>query len=447
MKSPLDIERSMLKFESNIVQLLFRSSNFKVIFVTIILFLIYLTILIPMAGIHVPFNLRESLFTQRTDIYIVLGLGALISFYLKSEFRFYFFIFLLFVSWILPFLYRGVWEFSILAYPLLACAFYLISLINLNKFLFKLVAFLLGILSFLMATYWMLKASFGKSGVAVSAKFWLTHPEFYVLFFLTVLLSNANKEFKRLLLNPMNLVWGTIWPQDTLLSKNMTAKEHKKLWCRGIYSVAVSILFFFIALFVRYLLKDSKLSLISTVIFYYFFYLFMIIGSFNGHVGISRMLGINCPDATYFLLLAKTPMEVWQRGSTYVYKFFLNFIYIPLQRKIKNYFLVMLICMCLIVLHLFIFHDVVIRNFFFWLIPDLKAPIVPVLRTLVFSVSWAGLWFVWILVGGTVWRRILILLPRPWLQWSSILMNHIVIASIYPISNIILTPYLLEILN
>jgi hypothetical protein len=53
-------------------------------------------------------------------------------------------------------------------------------------------------------------------------------------------------------------------------------------------------------------------------------------------VGLGRYLGFRFPDIYHFPLLATSPAELWRRWNTYLYRWSVNFIYIPIYRRTSS---------------------------------------------------------------------------------------------------------------
>jgi hypothetical protein len=112
----------------------------------------------------------------------------------------------------------------------------------------------------------------------------------------------------------------------------------------------------------------------GAILGHYTYFILFLIASFSQLVGMSRLFGVNCPDPTYFIIFAKTPMATWQRGSTYLYRFFFRHIYLPLYRLFRNYTLAVLASFVLVITHMMLFQEIFIRSFYALLVPELRAP-------------------------------------------------------------------------
>ncbi len=398
-----------------------------------------------MATQHSTFQLRPELFNQRTPMLWPIVFGALLAPYLPSRLFTYFLVVFTFVLWQalcwqkLP-VSVGSW-----VVPLYLLFCFLILRKKPSRFFPLLFRSLILIISFFAVGYALAKEASSKNNNEILRLFWTIHPQFYLLFVISWLFSAIKKQDLLLSIHPMNLTWGTLWPQESSLV--LTSKEVWEQWWQGLYNCMLGTFLFFLVFGLKLLAKDVRIDGHLLVGFYYVYFIIYLVASFNLYIGFSRMLRIRCPDPTHFLIFAKTPMEVWQRGSTYLYRFFLRFIYLPIYRKVKNYFITILVCLVLIISHMFLFHDIVVRNLYAFLVPELNAPNVPVLPVVIFSFSWALLWFTWIFIGSTVWRKILLKFHSPALSWLSVLATHIVAASIHPMATTWLTPTFTKLLN
>lgn len=171
-----------------------------------------------------------------------------------------------------------------------------------------------------------------SDGMATASRklFWdLKIPFLWI--FLSLLLFR-NKIEPAQLLNPIQMFRGTIWPDATKFSSdNKSANEIFWHGCLNLF-VGLSIASLRIAL-------DSGqpatgVTPASTVLVL-LIRAFTDIALFNCLVGFARCFGFRAPDATYFVLLSKTPAEFWRRGSVYTYQFTLRYIFFPLLRHTK----------------------------------------------------------------------------------------------------------------
>lgn len=376
---------------------------------------------------------------------LLLGL-TLVSLYLRPQFQ----TVVLFLSTCVIWVY-GCYEwigfsFSMLVWPVLLGTAYLGGQFSLGRgrarqliaaiffiALFFVMAFLLG---------WEAQ-KLGK--ISILRFFWLIHPELFLAFVLTAYFGYRNRAALPQFLNPVNVVAPTIWPESSLRSLESFVKV--RLWWQGFFNILLAQFLFFVYfqildLSVRYGVPPGvPLSLIQ-----YASFLIVIIAAMNTTAGAARMFGYKVPDATFFLVLAKSPLEVWQRASTYLYQFILNFIFLPLYRKTRSYAVTGLFCFIAIVTHMFLFHDLVVRGFYKLVLPVFPAPQVDVAKVFLTAFSYAGIWLVFILIGTFFWGRRVRLFPW-WGQWVCIGLTHLGASSIFGLTHLVVAPYLLEVLG
>jgi hypothetical protein len=164
----------------------------------------------------------------------------------------------------------------------------------------------------------------------------------------------------------------------------------------------------------------------------YLEFLLAVIAGFNIAVGITRMYGVPAADITRFPFLARTPLEIWKRGSSYVYDFILRFVFLPAYRSTRSIFATSLICLLVVVMHLFLFHEILIRKFYQLALPALSAPQVDPRVVLIFAFSYAFVWYVLIVIFDLLWRKVLA--RKTSLQWLSVFVTQAAVSYVYAMS-------------
>jgi hypothetical protein len=443
MLSPQDVESYFVLQEKRVIK--FFSSLPRSWFPPLamgIMGAIYYFIIYPMAADYSPLQLNLRAYNERRWMFFPIGLMGLLYPYISSRLLLPLNILFVFTTWFLVcFINQSQSVLAYLSFPTLMILSLFLLRFDLFKWVTRWIKILMIILIFISVGYYLAINALKTQNSGVLSLFWIVHPQFYLLFLFSWIMIKKTGPSTWLSISPINLTWGTLWPEETTLL--IGSKEDRwKNWNHGLYNCLVGSFFYLIVFGSKVLVKNASWNEIYLTSYYYIYFLLFIVGTFNMFIGLARMIGIHCPDPTNFLLLAKSPLEVWQRGSVYLYKFFLRYIFIPLYRNLKNYLLTMLISLLLVITHMFLFHDIFVVKLFMLMIPEMKAPGFSFFPTLLFSVSWGAIWFIWIILAATVWQKHLVKASSPFLVWLSILLNHIIVASIYPSANYIVVTVL-----
>ena len=153
----------------------------------------------------------------------------------------------------------------------------------------------------------------------------------FLWIFLSLLLFRDKIEPAQLL-NPIQIFRGTIWP-DAMRFANSLKISNEIFW-QGCLNLFIGLAIASLRFAIDSGQPASGLTPLNTV-------LVMLIRAltdialFNCLVGFTRCFGFNTQDATYFVLLSKTPAEFWRRGSVYTYQFTLRYIFFPILRYSK----------------------------------------------------------------------------------------------------------------
>ncbi len=131
--------------------------------------------------------------------------------------------------------------------------------------------------------------------------------------------------------HPMNALRGWPWPKSAI-DDDMTAG--RRTWWNGYFNVLLGYSLFAL---VGGLIVHFESSY-SNLFFNYLVHVLVDVGTLNVIAGGARLFGFNFPDATYFSFFAKSPGELWRRGSVYNFKFNQEFVFWPAIRFFKSYY-------------------------------------------------------------------------------------------------------------
>ncbi len=261
--------------------------------------------------------------------------------------------------------------------------------------------------------FWGLYIGLFSGPSLASPFFWDLKLSFFWIF-LTLLLARRAPFQWELVLNPINFLRGTIWP-DAVQYLSDHAKR-KEVYFQGTLSLLVGLTIGLLRIAAEQALdlqKPSQGPLLTTAIVSLRY--LTDIALFNLLVGVARAMGFRAPDATHFLLLSKTPAEFWRRSSVYTYQFVLRYIYLPIFQKTRNQVLALFLG------YLFFFFNRAGLHEIFSVDPrfDLKSALLAFL-----------LYFVAILISQRYWIFSKALLQKPQFAWLSIAITHVINVSI-----------------
>lgn len=157
--------------------------------------------------------------------------------------------------------------------------------------------------------------------------FWLNKPQYYLLF-LIAFLDQPSKDIRpSLALQPAHLLFPQVFYFP--FPAQSEAESADSAYAAGLVKIAKS-LFLCAPLFALYHLTHDFSSWHMPRQYGILLFTTVIIG--NLYVGLVETCGIRCPDATYFVFLARSPRDFLKRETLYGYLFSLRYVYFPLLR-------------------------------------------------------------------------------------------------------------------
>ncbi len=288
--------------------------------------------------------------------YILIGLSFLPLFFKQLRYSFVFFLFAVSFSWLYPISRIS----STTLYSFLPILFLVASALVTNSNLFpKLVSRWLKLLIILLLFLGMVCALTFESLRSQSNKIILyfsnLHLDLLFVYFVGAIFS---EKYTSLFLhfNPLQLF--SPFPLPVKTEKADSDLNYTKLFIRGILQCLQAQLIF-IALIVCY--QSFYIKTTANPIVHYFLFVSFIVAAMKSVSAVLWMYGIDSRSAGYFLLLAKSPIEAWQRGSVFLADFLFNKIYLPIWRKFRNVWLASGIIVFAILFHTFFFHEFLVK--------------------------------------------------------------------------------------
>lgn len=406
--SPLDFEFEWKKKEQQIASY-FGQNKFSMLF----FFLVFLCFAIASQSLWTASNypLWANLFIVQDRYWasLILISLAFVAFPISKKYYPYFLFFSLAASWLLPiyFLHSLRWA-SI--FPILYIGFN--GLLNQRLPKHHLLTFFINLVTFFGVLLGLAADSIQSHDAKMLQYYSILHTEFLFLFFLQLNFQrNKNLSF---CFSPTHLYAPFPIPEESTSESTRpwsTEKNEKKmLFVRGTLQILQSQLIFVVLFWIA---KSNLLPSTENSFLHYYFFLFLIVGAMKVVTGLLWLYGFKTPSASYFLFLAKSPLETWQRGSVFIAKFIFSSIYLPLWKIFRNSFFASAVVVTFIAFHLFLFHEWVQRSILSSIFPALPLPSQN-MEALTQKCLWLCLWVLWI-----VFFQIFIL-TRPFFNTKSI---------------------------
>lgn len=160
-----------------------------------------------------------------------------------------------------------------------------------------------------------------------------------LFWFWAVSRAHAGKLAIEQVLNPMNAMRAWPWStadgqkQDELLAANRV--HMLETWWNGLLNILLG-LFLLHAVFT---MISGSLILYGKLLTNYTFHVLADVGTLNLLIGGARLFCYRIPDGTTFSFFAKTPGELWRRGSVHNFLFNREFVFWPVLRIVRNYWI------------------------------------------------------------------------------------------------------------
>lgn len=252
------------------------------------------------------------------------------------------------------------------------------------------------------------------------------HLDLLFIYFIGALF-NSTKVSYQIHFNPLQLMSPLPLPEKTQICATMT--DYNKQFVQGMIELLQAQIIFII-LIVSYQSFYVKTTVNPLV--HYFLFLGFIVAAMKCISALLWIYGIKSIPATYFLVLAKSPIEVWQRGAVYLADFIFNVVYMPVWKYFRKQWLAAVFVIFAILFHMFLFHEFLVKsilrflfgseNFGTFNLSDFRS-----------QALWIGVWLAWIglfFVFQKLTRRWHKLKP---FQWLLIILTHLGSAFVIPL--------------
>lgn len=420
--TPIQLEWKWQNTEERITNYFVRSSLAFLLLLATIAVLAYILFPLWQSSAY-PAWARLNLVQDRYWASLTLITGALLFYFVPGKTVNFYLIFILCLSWFIPVYLLDSLRISSI-FPVLYIllnSFFIFQFKKHKTILLFLCSFLFVALNILLG----LDVELNKKG-KLFQYFSLIHFEMLFFYFIqTIYQEKSNFVFN---LNPLQLYAPLPLPIESEFIKNSPLK--KAYFIKGFLEIAQSFLIFnsLFLLFKADLLKQKPSLVVPYVVF-----LFFVIAVMKSLHGILWIFGFKTPSATHFILLAKSPLETWQRGSTFIAKFVFNIIYFPLWKAFRSQIIAVFGVLVFIFFHLFLLHDFFLKNIFILFFPTFQT-FPTTTHQLYQQLIWLTVWLVWILVFMFTFQKITFLKKTPTGMWILVLLTHIGNLLVLPLS-------------
>lgn len=427
---PLKLEQFISNIENSLLQFIL-NRKFAFLYLTLIFFAA-MFFLSPL-WTHSQFPSWTKFFVAQDRYWALMTLliGAYISYWVNSKLYFHLLlVFFISTSWLLPIYQLGSLRWEAVA-PII---YILINSFFIGQFRQH---FQKGLVVFSIASYLSLVIFLGfdvlqnKDG-RIFQYFSLLHLQMILFYFISRILRGPQSSFFDF--NPLQLFSPLPLPEES--QHLISGQEKKSLFYKGTLQILEAQALFLLLMFVFKFTPETTQKLI---IFQFYSFLFFITASMKTLTALLWMYGFKTPSVSYFLILAKSPLETWQRGSVFMAKFIFSVIYFPLWKKFRNHFFPIVACVVFVLFNLFIFHEVILGGILSSLFPTLQF-VMAKMASIKQQVLWAALWILWIFIFEYTFNKMTFLKKTALGHWLLIALTHAGNMSIIP-----LTIYLLNI--
>lgn len=290
--------------------------------------------------------------------------------------------------------------------------------------------FFIGI--FILLVFGLYQAAATTHNGKVLQYFSVLHLDVLLLYFIQRLFVGQNLE-PDFDFNPLQLYLPLPIPAESTLSSKKA--ERKLLFVKGCIQIAQAQIIFLILLTI---VSKQYFRETENPYSHYLVFLFLVACGMKMVTGLLWAYGFKTPPASYFIFLAKSPLEIWQRGSTYLAKFAFFNIYLPIWKRVRNSFFPSAAVLAFVFFHLFFFHEVLIKKIISLFIPGIVvAGLSP--EVLMQQLIWLAIWLIWIFCFLFVLKKYPLAIHGRFSSWFLVLLTHLGSASVIPV-----TFYLME---
>lgn len=250
------------------------------------------------------------------------------------------------------------------------------------------------------------------------------HLDFLLLYYIGAIF-NQKSFSNQMHFNPLQLVSPLPLPENSQSLKN---EGYELQFTKGILGIFWAQIIFLSLILV---LQQPSVFETQNPLIYYFLFIATVIGAMKMASSLLWIYGFKTLPATYFLLLAKSPIEVWQRGSTFVADFLFNKIYLPIWKRTRSMPLASILVVIAVIFHVFFFHEILVKTLLRFQFGNMLFGSFGMAEAIQWGL-WVAAWSTWIFVFWVFAKLTKPLHHYSIFQWLLIALTHLGSAMIFP---------------
>ncbi|MCM2282617.1 MAG: hypothetical protein NDI61_12310 [Bdellovibrionaceae bacterium] len=199
----------------------------------------------------------------------------------------------------------------------------------------------------------------------------------------------------------------------------------RRLWWMGWWNILFAMLL--LRIVIAMALSPLPAHRAAQALFLYGYFCVYVVASMNVIAGTLRLFGVAVPDATRFLFLSATPLEIWRRSFTYMYQFMFQVVFLPVYRVSRSLIVTGVLTAMVIGVQMFLFHEVGVRAFYSLFFSQLASVQVEWMHVLVDVGAYIVGWLILILLYRATLQKFFV--RRGWIgaSWCPVLSTHVLI--------------------
>lgn len=415
--SPVELEAKILNFEARLST---RGADNKLtLWIGIAIGCILLIATYPLWNTQMPGWSRFFIIQDRYWGGIVLFAGFVLSLLIPTRFNSYLFPLLALATWVIPCAILHIYRPYALA-PVVFLAFNAFVLMRSRpSTLHRLMSAGAVLVSFAILIWGLGADAAASKDYNLFRLFWTMHLEILAIYFFATSLSTGAVS-TIVTLNPVQLFFPLPWPRSLALTKDK--HRLRVLRTSGFIRLFLSEVTIVALFYVLPLLPSGQN--ISASLWHYLSFLLFVSAGLGTVTGFLRAFGYETKDATYFMILAKSPLELWQRGSTYMAEFLFQNVFFPTWKISRNTWIAGSVLISAIFFHLYFFHEYFLRELLRWMEPSLPIPPSSWEQAFLVPMLWMFCWLMWIALFALV-TKYFKFLKSDWGAWIAVLLTHL----------------------
>lgn len=422
MFAPKDIEIAWTKTEDKLADFLEKKKWHKAFLFFASLIIAYFSYGLWAQNSFPPWSRFNLVQDRLWATYVLIFLSFIPLFIHQLRHSVLFLLFAVSIAWLFP-----IYKIDALSLNAIAPIIYLVAcavIVNI-KFLARFLKAALIVLLFLGLVSWVTRNAILSENSKLILYFSNLHLDLLLLYFIGSIFNK--KPFPNSLhFNPLQLIAPSPLPEQLEMKNNSSYEKQFIKGMLGIFNAQ------FIFVFLIFLLTQDAIARNTNPLLYYCVFILTIVAAMKMVSSLLWIYGIKTVSATYFLILAKSPIEVWQRGSVFVADFLFNKIYLPIWKRSRSITLAAIATVFSVLVHVFVFHEMLIKTLLRYQFGDFLFGSFGLNQALQWGI-WVAIWLVWILIFSIFLKTTKPLHSISVFQWILVFLTHIGSALVFPI--------------